>query len=1084
MSRPPPLNRPESAPSINSHPSTLSFPRSATSTAPTPSPVPPALGSHPSTPTSSISNPIGSLNRSIGVNAASTSGPVNSDALTGTALRPSYALTSDRDREQQRDREQRERDRDPKPISFSNSLLSRTSDPSMSHHSHPHASAHHHHHHHHHVHPRPPGPSSTSTSTPGSDRPSPYSTTLPSARRDPPPVPGRTPGTRPPSASYAHLFGIPGFRDSPRESQRNTAPSQENRYSKPPSPKKEPAIIPSGPYAIQSNPTSPTASRAGQPPPGQATVTRPSVSPQMSTITPGSQPPPRPNLSLPSLSTLGSRSYPSSFDKDVRDRSASFTGADSGAHTHGRTLSGSSNRADREPLPGVPSLQASPGKGQGQSGLQTQSQTSSRNFFSGPPSLGLSARDRELQRSPLARTTAPPHREGERDPVISPTRPTVVPPPTATSNNTAPTSGVTSAPKPSVPGASPYSFSSTPYTSSSQYGPYPSYPGAGFGFTPYGWQDRERDRDIRQQERDREARERRELREQREADWRREIDREEKAAREDRIRKEAELRNREHQSVEKPVERSLVGVETKPFQPPRQPYTDRRYREQDYEVSALQQVAPQREPRPYVIKAEHPRETQKERELREREYNYQPRDSRDKRSRMDAAVEEQSRRGSAGRKRRKPDEEVLTQPQPTQYKDFTALTTPQHKIIEVTSGPVEQWLKTIPDLSRIVSRQVYGGAGWTFAKSKCLSDDSLGGVIILRFGGMMLGRGWKLRGEEGWDLSTHDIPKDGNALETSFARTEIWGTDVYTDDSDPALLLVHAGWLRWRLSGVGDEEGDKRNGDVVNVTVRIVPRLVRYTGVKRNGIQSRNWGNGHDGYSVVVEAVERVKAGPSLLEGKKNRKLRLAEFARERALLYPQQPLKVNEDVLNRPISPDEGTWKIDEIKDGEEDKNVSLVFGPLGIGFVYRPSALKGYLDYYQDPEDGETSLWTHDLLLWSEKDGYRLQLIPSSTLSSPRLNIIHTPRNSGSITIGTELAPTEFHWLPEGLAVRLDGSKGKLVIVESYNWVKRELEGQGKLPFALEIAPVVTPALTPTIDSAPVSMDQALSVPAVVSG
>lgn len=60
---------------------------------------------------------------------------------------------------------------------------------------------------------------------------------------------------------------------------------------------------------------------------------------------------------------------------------------------------------------------------------------------------------------------------------------------------------------------------------------------------------------------------------------------------------------------------------------------------------------------------------------------------------------------------------------------------------------------------------------------------------------------------------------------------------------------------------------------------------------------TRNWGNGHDGSSIVIEAVSRVpvslyiyvngsladgQANKAQLSGKKNRKLRMAEYARER----------------------------------------------------------------------------------------------------------------------------------------------------------------------------------------------------------
>ena len=45
----------------------------------------------------------------------------------------------------------------------------------------------------------------------------------------------------------------------------------------------------------------------------------------------------------------------------------------------------------------------------------------------------------------------------------------------------------------------------------------------------------------------------------------------------------------------------------------------------------------------------------------------------------------------------------------------------------------------------------------------------------------------------------------------------------------------------------------------LNVTLRILPPLVRYTGCNRFGIRSRGWGNGHEGESIRVEKVEIIQ---------------------------------------------------------------------------------------------------------------------------------------------------------------------------------------------------------------------------------
>ena len=59
---------------------------------------------------------------------------------------------------------------------------------------------------------------------------------------------------------------------------------------------------------------------------------------------------------------------------------------------------------------------------------------------------------------------------------------------------------------------------------------------------------------------------------------------------------------------------------------------------------------------------------------------------------------------------------------------------------------------------------------------------------------------------------------------TGYQLGYVWGTDIYTDDSDLAVAAVHAGLL-----AVG-ETGD--------VTVEILPGQDHYEGSNRNGVQS------------------------------------------------------------------------------------------------------------------------------------------------------------------------------------------------------------------------------------------------------
>lgn len=105
----------------------------------------------------------------------------------------------------------------------------------------------------------------------------------------------------------------------------------------------------------------------------------------------------------------------------------------------------------------------------------------------------------------------------------------------------------------------------------------------------------------------------------------------------------------------------------------------------------------------------------------------------------------------------------------------------------------------------------------------------------------------------------------------------IWGTDVYTDDSDPYMVLLHSerfglGPLRQRerlsFAGIviegcsGDAESTPylqfTEGHDLLVTFAVLPKLVRYTGSLRNGVRSLSWVDEHDGESIQVQDVKHV----------------------------------------------------------------------------------------------------------------------------------------------------------------------------------------------------------------------------------
>ena len=128
----------------------------------------------------------------------------------------------------------------------------------------------------------------------------------------------------------------------------------------------------------------------------------------------------------------------------------------------------------------------------------------------------------------------------------------------------------------------------------------------------------------------------------------------------------------------------------------------------------------------------------------------------------------------------------------------------------------------------------------------------------------------------------------------------LWGTDIYTDDSDPVAAAIHSGWIRgaWgedvdiSLLDLGDEvenlhsptSGMDQASDesTINVSERpfkplippshkdlhinlvLLPRLESYGSTTRYGIQSREWKKtAHDGMSFMIESMAWVneKAG-------------------------------------------------------------------------------------------------------------------------------------------------------------------------------------------------------------------------------
>jgi hypothetical protein len=155
-----------------------------------------------------------------------------------------------------------------------------------------------------------------------------------------------------------------------------------------------------------------------------------------------------------------------------------------------------------------------------------------------------------------------------------------------------------------------------------------------------------------------------------------------------------------------------------------------------------------------------------------------------------------------------------------------------------------------------------------------------------------------------------------SAREEITSRRALWGTEVYTDDSDVIAACIHGGWFRgeWAedidvdmldldrgpnadLNGTGGSRPTRQGvqdpnadpfilesppetgpmhvpaGRDLHVKVLILPRLKKYASMARYGIKSREWGSGvtngdvqsntahHDGLSFMVLSIEWLTNG-------------------------------------------------------------------------------------------------------------------------------------------------------------------------------------------------------------------------------
>ena len=142
-------------------------------------------------------------------------------------------------------------------------------------------------------------------------------------------------------------------------------------------------------------------------------------------------------------------------------------------------------------------------------------------------------------------------------------------------------------------------------------------------------------------------------------------------------------------------------------------------------------------------------------------------------------------------------------------------------------------------------------------------------------------------------LSPIDSPRGEQAaiaggLEEICRTRGIWGTDIYTDDSDVVAAAVHTGWICGDFGEYNEDlrglflQDDANSSDVaagkvvmdkptsplrppsgsdLHVTVLILPPLTSYAATTQHHLRSREWGSDHDGMSYMIHSVQFVDEG-------------------------------------------------------------------------------------------------------------------------------------------------------------------------------------------------------------------------------
>lgn len=119
------------------------------------------------------------------------------------------------------------------------------------------------------------------------------------------------------------------------------------------------------------------------------------------------------------------------------------------------------------------------------------------------------------------------------------------------------------------------------------------------------------------------------------------------------------------------------------------------------------------------------------------------------------------------------------------------------------------------------------------------------GLIVLLSAGSscdLLGGGNYTVGTVGWGTGCTEYRGNiGSEYTYTFpaggSENGVWGTDIYTDDSDIGTAAVHAGLITFAAGGT--------------VTIRILDGQDSYTGSTRNGVTTSDYGSWYGSFEFV-----------------------------------------------------------------------------------------------------------------------------------------------------------------------------------------------------------------------------------------